>query len=538
MNCLFQRLAAISIVVAIVPIVAVGCMSADTTRTETIHSTGTIQMSLTGVGISGTEYRLRYAAFDIFGASALGFSSEDYLDVPTVQMVLQAGDYQIELEGGWTLERRNSDIYEPVNAVLLSDNPVAFTIVDQQTTSVAFRFKTDGEVINLGQGTLDVSIEVDESAAAGVQLEPGSVMNVGQQPTNGLSSITSGDLNGDGWPDIAMVHWQSTGGVVLNQQQKTFAPEVSISESWWNIPNKPAASSVTLADLDVDGNLDYVFGVYGADYVENKIQVYEGDGMGNHTIPAQVPNGVVYELSGTNPMGNRVADFDHNGLPDIVSGSNNGSHTADIILQTSPWVFQPKYAYNHNGSANPQWIDIGDFNNDGWMDLVVPFLYGQVEVYLNTANGTGAMTYAGAYLSAFHERVAIADFNGDGLPDIVARAAKEDHVDVLYNDGTGAFSTGATFTVSGSGGMVQAGDIDGDGTMNLVVCSQSTSTVDVLLNDGLGSFGAAVPISLDEPPSSIVLDDFDQDGDLDVAVYTSTYNVSDHLRVLWNRRNP
>ena len=49
-------------------------------------------------------------------------------------------------------------------------------------------------------------------------------------------------------------------------------------------------------------------------------------------------------------MATRVADFDHNGLPDIISGSNNGAHTVDIILQTSPWMFTPTYACNQSGS--------------------------------------------------------------------------------------------------------------------------------------------------------------------------------------------
>lgn len=359
-------------------------------------------------------------------------------------------------------------------------------------------------------------------------------MTVGQQPTYQNPYIVSGDLDGDGWPDIALAHWLRKGGIVLNQRDGTFAPEVLISESWWDLTNESGLSNVTLADLDLDGNLDYVFGMYGADYVDTAIQVYRGDGKGNRTVPSQMPDGIVHTLSGTNPMRNWVADFDHNDLPDIVSGTNNGSHSVDIILQTSPWVFTPKFAYNQNGSANPQWIDIGDFNNDGWMDVVAPFLYGQVEVYLNSANGTGAMTYAGGYLSAHHHEVTVADFNGDGFQDIAALSQFESLVELLLNDGTGRFSTGPSFALSGSGLLARAGDLDGDGSMDLVVCTQSPATVEVLLNDGHGAFPVVVPISLDESPWSVALDDFDQDGDVDVAVATS--NESDHLRVLWNRR--
>lgn len=364
---------------------------------------------------------------------------------------------------------------------------------------------------------------------------PGAPMLVGQQPTYGRSYITSGDLDGDAYPDIVLAHGYETGGVLLNNRDSTFAPEILISETWWDIQDDDGATSATLADLDGDGDLDYVFALYGDCYIEKMIQLYEGDGRGNRALPSKIPNGIVYELDGANPMATRVADFDHDGFPDIVSGSNNGYHTADIILQTEPWVFIPSYSYNEHGSSNPQWIDIGDLNNDGWMDLVVPFLYNQVEVYLNTANGTGAMSYAGAYLSSAHHQVAVADFDRNGFQDIAARAQDAAHVDVLYNDGTGRFPTTRAFAVSSTGGSLRAGDINGDGTADLVVDSAGVSSVDVLLNDCTGSFRAAVPFFIDEAPSALAVDDFDRDGDVDVAVYSTTLNVSDHVRVLWNK---
>lgn len=370
-----------------------------------------------------------------------------------------------------------------------------------------------------------------------IALEPGAAMEVGERPTNTFSNITSGDLDGDGWPDVALAHGYAMGGIVLNRGHETFAPETLVSETWWNAQAHIGATSVSLADLDLDGNLDYVFAIYGEDFSGRAIQLYRGDGSGGRSLPPGVSNGLVYELRGANPMATRIADFDHNGLPDIAAGSNNGAQTADIILQTSPWVFTPSYAYNQTGAGNPQWIEIGDLNNDGWPDLVVPFIYGPVDVYLNTANGTGALTYAGSYLSEWHHQVAIADFNGDGFDDIAARSEIENHVAMLYNDGTGHFTDGGTLTVSGHSGAVRAADLDGDGLMDLVVCSASTSTVDVLKNDGLGSF-RPTPIALDEPPYVIAVDDFDQDGDPDVAVYTVLPDVSAHLRILWNRRNP
>jgi hypothetical protein len=396
-----------------------------------------------------------------------------------------------------------------------------------------------------GQANVSVDFEDDDIGSASdaglpplLTLEPGTPMVVGPSAPNGAAYITAGDLNNDGWPDLALAEGYKTGGILLNQKNETFAPELMFSESWWDVAGSVGASSVAVADLDLDGSLDYVFALYGEHYVGNSIQLYQGDGRGNHTVPSQIPNGLVSTLRGANPMGTRVADFDHNGLPDIATGSNNGGHTADLILQTGPWVFRPTFAYSQNGSANPQWIEIGDFNNDGWMDLVVPFLYGKVEVYLNTANGTGAMTYSGGYLSPYHNQVAVADFDGDGSQDIAARNNSTSEIVVLYNNGTGGFPTTASFPVSGTGGSVHAGDMNGDGAMDLVVCSASSSAVDVLLNDGRGAFASAITVLVAEPPVMAAVDDFDQDGDQDVALYTTTTNVGSHVQLLWNRRQP
>ncbi len=529
MNRLFQGFRVFTFAFGLTPLVSVSCQLNGPPSAETHQQMGTVQLSLTGLGSSGVEYRLRHATFDISGASEVSFSSEDYLTTPTVQLGLRTGAYAIELARGWVLERTTAAGIQAVESTLVSSNPVAFNIENRKTSAVSFRFQTADGVVNVGQGTLEVSIEVVEPE---LTLEPGIAMLVGGPQNHGFAYLSSGDLNGDGWPDIAIAHFLGPGGVVLNQQQETFGPEERFSESWWS----NAATSVTLADLDLDGALDYVFGVYGDDYTGMDIQIYKGDGNGNRAIPALIPNGIVHSLSGANPMANRVADFDHNGLPDIATGSNNGEQTVDIILQTNPWVFAPTYAYNQDFNANAQWIEIGDFNHDGWMDLLVPFLYGPVEVYLNTANGTGAMTYAGGYFSARHHEVTVADFNADGYQDFAVRSENEPIVSVIYNDGNAAFSGAASFAVSGTSGTIRSGDINGDGLSDLVVCSPSASTVDVLLNAGDGSFQATIPIVLEEPALTTALDDFDHDGDLDVAVYTSTANASEHLRILWNRR--
>lgn len=525
----------LSISAAMAGMVIVCCGSDDSKNITTTENSGILKFAISGLDNEGNEYRLRNAVFNINGASSAILSSENFLNQQTVNQALRTGQYQIELDSGWRLERKVSDVYDTVDAELVSSNPVAFTIQADTTTRVGFRFEADSEVVNVGWGNMEVSIDVSQK----LTLQRGVRIVVDEQHTNGNPTLVSGDLNGDSWPDIALSHGYAGGAIILNQQNEMFSPEMQISESWWDAETAHGATNVNIADLDLDGNLDYIFPIHGADYSGKSIQLYKGDGNGHFSIPTGIPNGLINELNGTNPMGCRVADFDHNGLPDIAVGNNNGSQSVEIILQTSPWVFSPSFSLNQNSQANPQWCNVADLNNDGWMDLVIPFLYGTVEVYLNTANGTGSLTYAGGYLSAFNHQVTTADFNGDGFIDIAARNCHENRVTILYNNGAGVFSensqTAPLITSGTSEGRMESGDLNGDGRMDLVVCSSTASTLDVFQNEGNGAFRLVDTITYTEQPLWVTLNDFDRDGDLDIAVYTSNHDVSSHIQMLWNR---
>ena len=68
----------------------------------------------------------------------------------------------IKLKNGWSLEKEIDGVFTPVRAVLFSSNPAGFQIFNQGTTSVVFQFRAGDDVIELGNGRLDVSITVDD----------------------------------------------------------------------------------------------------------------------------------------------------------------------------------------------------------------------------------------------------------------------------------------------------------------------------------------------------------------------------------------
>ena len=160
--------------------------------------TGQLQLALTSRGASGTLYRLRQASFEIFRLDEFGsfagfLQSENDPLATSLETTLEIGSYQIFLFSGWFLEKVEGNQVTRVQAQLVSPETQDFSISPNGETTVRYRFQTNGEVIEFGQGRLIVQIDVDEQssppppgdAGPGVTLgEPLQIVdgNVGPNP--------------------------------------------------------------------------------------------------------------------------------------------------------------------------------------------------------------------------------------------------------------------------------------------------------------------------------------------------------------------
>lgn len=154
----------------------VGCSQHDVSL---IHSdlvpapateTGQLQLALTSRGASGALYRLRQASFEIFNQDQFGgfagfLSSENDPLATSLETTLDIGNYQIFLFSGWFLEKVEGSQVTRVQAQLLSPDAQDFSISANGETTVRYRFQTNGEIIEFGQGRLIVQIDVDEQSA-------------------------------------------------------------------------------------------------------------------------------------------------------------------------------------------------------------------------------------------------------------------------------------------------------------------------------------------------------------------------------------
>ncbi len=222
---------------------------------------------------------------------------------------------------------------------------------------------------------------------------------------------------------------------------------------------------------------------------------------------------------GTNPQGVAVGDFNNDGILDMAV-ANTGGTTVSVLLGNGDGTFTAKSA--PTAGSSPYGIAVGDFNGDGNLDMAVTnSSSNSVSIFLGNGDGTFAagVTYA---VGTTPQGIAVADFSGDGNLDLVVANSGAGTYQLLLGSSTGVFAaqTAHSTLVNGPTSVV-VGDFNNDGHPDFAIaCKSSTASEIVVLLNTAGSLGtftlsAAVVTGI---PVSITTGDFDGDGNLDLAV--------------------
>ena len=157
--------------------------------------------------------------------------------------------------------------------------------------------------------------------------------------------------------------------------------------------------------------------------------------------------------------------------------------------------------------TGPTSMAAGDFNGDGRSDLVIANLNSNnVSVWLGTASGgftavPGSPIAVGSGPSA----IRVGDFNGDGYPDLVVANQNDNNVTILLGDGNGGFNKGRSFAVGALPVSIAVGDFNADGKSDLAVANFNGNSLTILLGDGSGGFSSFVTLPSARPkPRSVV----------------------------------
>ena len=213
-------------------------------------------------------------------------------------------------------------------------------------------------------------------------------------------------------------------------------------------------------------------------------------GMGMERLPAKEKStapGGFYQFPA-------VADFNGDGIPDLVTTSDEGG--VNFLRGNGDGTFT--FIATREGVVFASSITVADFNGDGIPDIAASN-GSQVTILLGKGDGTFTVkaTLKEPALQG------IGDFNDDGIPDLAVAGFNPDSsgaVTVLLGKGDGTFSPGATFNVLGSFQSATVGDFSGDGLSDLAVDfdpndDTSPGTVSVFLA-GIATIATAMDVAV------------------------------------------
>lgn len=361
-------------------------------------------------------------------------------------------------------------------------------------------------------------------------------------PTDNLYGMAAGDLTGDGKPDLVITNSAGDNLIILPNTSTiggpvTFGAQESITPTAGTFNNP---RHVALGDLDGDGWLDMAIPSYGL----SRVVIFLNSGSGVVATAFTVAGSYA---TGWAPNGIAIGDLDGDGKPELVTSNISGG-SISIFRNTSVNTGIVSFAAREDfAMTTPHAIydvSLADIDNDGKLDIVggqdINSNPGNL-VMLRNASTSGILSFTGLNATGAIRApwtIATGDLNADGRNDLVVGSGSNvalDQINVftkLITGGNLANFAQLSPTVNGDSRTMALGDLNGDGKPDIITGNQSATPgyyTQVFPNTTSGStvsLASRVDLPGSAAPYKTVVTDMNRDGKPDIVVGNQLINGS------------